>query len=98
MVEPTINRLGVVRYADCSAGGYLSELGMLNHSSVSSSAGVRDRDLELPFAIALRCSPEIQLAVSKYQLNAVDRTNDSSRCVILVSVVETVSRWQSASI
>lgn len=78
MVEPTLSRLDVVRYADCSAGGCLSELGMLNHSSVSSSARLRDRDLDLPFAIVLSCSPKIQLTVSKWQLDAVDLTNDES--------------------
>lgn len=78
MVEPTLSRLDVVRYADCSASGYLSELGMLNHSSVPSSARVLNRDLDLPVAIVLSCSPRTQLAVSEWPLDAVDLTNDSS--------------------
>lgn len=72
MVEPTLSRLDVVRYADCSFGVCLPELGMLNHSSVASSARVRDRDRGLAPAIVLSCSPKIQLAVSKWQLDAVD--------------------------
>jgi hypothetical protein len=51
---------------------------MLNHSSVSSSAGVRDRDLDLPFAIVLSCSHKTQLAVLNG--NSTQSTSPMTSC------------------
>lgn len=71
MVEPTLSRLDVVRYADSSGGAYLTELDMLNHSSVFSSAPPRDRDLDLSFVMVLLCSINTQLAVPEWEVVVV---------------------------
>lgn len=90
-VEPTLSRLDVVRYADCSVGRSLSEQGMLNHSSASSSVRPRDRDLDLLRAITGLRSGKKQLGWCERRIELVALTNDNLWCVNSSIVVETAS-------
>jgi hypothetical protein len=56
VIEPVLRQFDVARYADCSDRYCLSELGILNQSSVSSSARPLDLDLDRLSAIGYAIS------------------------------------------
>jgi hypothetical protein len=92
-----LRRFDVALYADCSAWWCLLKFGMLNQSSVSSSA--RPPDLDLDELSVMSSFPNVRcLARPEGQVDTIDVANDSPSGKRPADGAVTVSIWQPTSI